>query len=172
MTPHVLAPGSAHDRMIHGLVDTLRTERRLVDELTDTLVRQRAAISTDDVQALDDSVFALQRVLLTLGEARDRRRTLIERLGGDADMPPAQLGDTLGARCTPDVHEASMALDISARILSHEVGVNQRILRQGLDAGEEFLRRLATLLAPAPAGYPEPVHGVAGPAPGFLNVRA
>jgi hypothetical protein len=171
MTPQTLAPASAHARLIHGLVDTLTTERRLVDELTDILIRQRDAIARDDVQALDDSVFALQRVLLTLGEARGRRRTLIGRLGGEEDTAPALLADTLGTRCTPDVRDAAMALDMAARNLSREVGVNQQVLRQGLAAGEEFLRRLAALIAPAPAGYTEPAHGATTPAAGFLNVR-
>jgi hypothetical protein len=71
--PNAALPVAAHTRLIDGLVDTLKTESRLVGELCATLVRQREAIGADDVQGVDDSVFALQRLLLSLGEARGRR---------------------------------------------------------------------------------------------------
>src|SRR5690242_5899551 len=53
-----------------ALLDALRSERKLLDELVSTLRRQRSAVGTDDLQAVDDSVFATHRILATLGQAR------------------------------------------------------------------------------------------------------
>jgi hypothetical protein len=172
MMPNAALPVQANDRLIDGLVDTLRAERRLVDELYSSMVRQREAIANDDVQALDDSVFALQRQLLTLGEARSRRRALTIKLGCDADTAPAHLSDALGSQSTSDLVDAAMALATSARALSREVGVNQQILKQGVAAGEEFFRRLAAVAAPVATGYPDTGTVPTAATPGFLNRHA
>lgn len=128
--------------LIDGLVDTLQSERKLLDDLRSVMVRQRDAVAQDDLQGLDDTVFAVQRVLLTLNEARKRRRTLSTRLGCDADTAPRHLPDALGVQGTDAVRQASEALELAARELSREVAVNRAVLRQGLTAGEEFVRML------------------------------
>src|SRR5215207_5907568 len=68
------APGAHAPATLLALVDALGSERRLVDELTATMRRQRAAVAVDDLQAVDDSVFATHRLLATLGQARQRRK--------------------------------------------------------------------------------------------------
>ena len=55
---------------VDSLTDALKTERRLIDELISVMKRQRSAVGDDDLQAVDDSVFATHRVLVTLSEAR------------------------------------------------------------------------------------------------------
>ena len=59
---------------IDALVGAMQSERKLVDDLTQTMRRQRAAVAGDDLDGLDDSVFATHRLVQTLGEARRRRR--------------------------------------------------------------------------------------------------
>ena len=59
---------------IDSMTDALTTERRLLDELISVMRRQRSAVGDDDLQRVDDSVFATHRVLVTLNEARRRRR--------------------------------------------------------------------------------------------------
>jgi hypothetical protein len=71
---------------VESLTDALRTERRLLDELIQVMRRQRAAVGKDDLQAVDDSVFSTHRVLVTLSEARRRRRNLNTLIGQHEDL--------------------------------------------------------------------------------------
>jgi hypothetical protein len=57
---------------IDALTDALISERRLLEELITVMRRQRSAVGDDDLQSVDDSVFASHRVLVTLNEARQR----------------------------------------------------------------------------------------------------
>jgi hypothetical protein len=77
----VQAPATKGNVLLDGLIDSLQTERRLVEELTVIMLKQRAAVASENLQSVDDSVYAVQRVLLTLGEARKRRHTINTRLG-------------------------------------------------------------------------------------------
>jgi hypothetical protein len=140
--------------LIEGLIDTLKSERRLLDDLRAIMLRQRTAVASDDLAELDDTVFAVQRVLLTLNEARKRRRMLSERLGCDVETPPRHLADALGLQGTEAVRSASQGLEEAARALAREVAVNREVLRKGLATSEEFVR----ILTGAPAkkvGYPD-----------------
>jgi hypothetical protein len=144
--------------LIDGLIDTLRSERRLLDDLRAIMVRQRDAVARDDLQELDDTVFAVQRVLLTLNEARKRRRMLSERLGCDAETPPRHLPDALGGQATDAIRLASHDLEDAARQLSREVATNREVLRKGLATGEELVRILSGAGQRA-VGYPERSEG-------------
>jgi hypothetical protein len=76
-TPHLLEASSVTRTVlspVDSLTDALTTERRLLDELIVVMRRQRTAVGQDDLQAVDDSVFSTHRVLVTLSEARRRRR--------------------------------------------------------------------------------------------------
>jgi hypothetical protein len=141
--------------LMDGLVDTLRSERRLLDELRGIMDRQRAAIAANDLQALDDSTFDMQRVLLTLGEARKRRRTIAERLGCDPDSAPRTLAEALDTTRTGALGISCRDLEESARSLTRDVAVNRQVLQQGLAAGEQFIRMIAAPLPPS-AGYDRP----------------
>lgn len=138
----------ARDRMI----DALGSERRLIDELIALMRRQRAAVSADDLQGVEESVYAVQRVLHTLGEARKRRRALNVRFGRSEDLGLQDLEDALGGLFDPRVHEARSGLQEAARTLSGEVAVNRRVLREALAAGDEYVRALLG------AGMPQPLY--------------
>jgi len=141
----------ARDRMI----DALASERRLIDELIALMRRQRAAVSADDLQTVEESVYAVQRVLCTLGEARKRRRALNVRFGRGEDLGLRDLEEALGPSFTPRVHAAREELQNAAQTLSGEVAINRRVLREALAAGDEYVRALLN------GGMPQPLYNEA-----------
>jgi FlgN protein. len=128
---------------IDSMTDALTTERRLLDELISVMRRQRSAVGDDDLQRVDDSVFATHRVLVTLNEARRRRRTLNALIGQREDIGIHALEEALGPRMTPALRDARDGLHQAARTLSHEVALNRRILREALACGDAYARTLA-----------------------------
>ncbi|MGH2898498.1 MAG: flagellar export chaperone FlgN [Solirubrobacteraceae bacterium] len=128
---------------LDSLTDALLTERRLIDELIAVMRRQRDAVGHDDLQKVDDSVFATHRVLVTLNEARRRRRTLNTLIGQREDIGIHSLDEALGPRMTPALRDARDELHVAARTLSREVALNRRILREALAVGDAYARTLA-----------------------------
>jgi hypothetical protein len=122
--------------ILDAISDALVSERRLIGELTSVILTQRAAIEMDDLHAVADSVFATHRLLLTLGEARKRRRSFNMLLGHDSDIGIKQLGHVLGTQMTPRLQMEIDELQRSAHRLSCEVNVNRRILRAALGDSE------------------------------------
>ena len=127
---------------VEVLSDVLGTERKLLEELMHVMRKQRAAVETDDLQALDDSVFATYRVLATLGEARRRRKSVNRLLGGAEDMNVNDLEEILGDRATREVIDARNALQQAAGQLSHEVDINKQVLRLAMDNGNDYVQKL------------------------------
>src|SRR3954468_8332992 len=117
---------------VDSLTDALSTERRLLDELISVMRRQRHAVGEDDLQTVDDSVFSTHRVLVTLSEARRRRRSLNTLIGQREDLGIHGLDEALGSRMTVAPRTARDELHNAARSLSREVAVNRRILREAL----------------------------------------
>ncbi len=128
---------------VDSFTDALVTERRLLDELITVLRRQRSAVGEDDLQAVDDSVFATHRVLVTLSEARRRRRALNTLIGQNEDLGIHSLDEVLGPRMTTALRLARDDLHNTARLLSREVALNRRILRDALASGDAYARTLA-----------------------------
>jgi hypothetical protein len=128
---------------VDSLTEALRSERRLIDELIAVMKRQRTAVGDDDLQAVDDSVFATHRVLVTLSEARRQRRNLNTLIGQREDLGIHALDEALGPRMTPALRIARDELHSAARSLSREVALNRRILREALAAGDAYARTLA-----------------------------
>ena len=125
--------------------------------------KQRAAVAADDLQALDDSVFATYRVLATLGEARRRRKSVNRLLGAEEDMNVNDLEDILGDRATPAVVEARNALQDAAVALSREVDINKQVLRTAMDNGNDYVQKLFGANQPA-ATYVAPTLASSSPA--------
>jgi FlgN protein len=134
---------------IDALVDALGSENRLLGELVTVLRRQRDAVAGDDLQQIDDSVFATHRILVTLGEARRRRKSLNRILGGAENIGVEDMEAALGPRMTDAVRSARDGLKGTAKILSREVEMNRRVLRQALTTGEQMVRAMC-----APADKP------------------
>jgi hypothetical protein len=142
---------------VDSLTDALNTERRLLEELIGVMRRQRSAVGDDDLQSVDDSVFATHRVLVTLNEARRRRRALNTLIGQREDLGIHGLDEALGPRMTRALREARDQLHDAARALSHEVSLNRRILREALAHGDAYARTLAGAeKSPTYAAQPAP----------------
>lgn len=118
-----------------ALCTVLATETRLLNELIAIMQRQRDGASRGDLAAVDDSVFATQRVLHTLAEARRRRHAIYRMLGAPDDAGARALAATLGAALAPDLAQALETLMTAARELAQHVDVNRAALRQALGPG-------------------------------------
>jgi hypothetical protein len=149
---------------IAALTDALRSETRLLDELVSVMRRQREAVGADDLQSVDDSVFATHRVLLTISEARRRRKALNRLISDDEDLPLGELDEVLGDWMTAELRASRDALQAAALVLSREVETNRRLLRQALAHGEDYVRALSgtpdtTAGYGRNAGHPPAPHG-------------
>jgi len=128
---------------VDSLTDALVAERRLIDDLIGIMRKQRSAVGDDDLQVVDDSVFATHRVLVTLSEARRRRRNLNALIGQPEDLGIHALDEALGNRMTAGMRVARDELHAAAKTLSREVSLNRRILKEALAAGDQYARTLA-----------------------------
>src|SRR5690606_67270 len=117
-------------------------EVRLLHDLIDVMRKQRLSVGADDLQGVDDSVFATHRILVTLGEARRQRRSLGRRIAGNEDLGLRALDDVLGDEMTDTLREARDGLRAAALVLAREVEMNRQILRNALSTGGDLMRGL------------------------------
>lgn len=134
--------GTPSAAAIDALAHAVTVEVRLLEDLTGVMRRQRKAVAEDDLQGVDDSVYATHRVLVTLGEARRHRRSLNQLIGGTDDLPLRGLEDVLGDRMTDALRLARDGLHAAALILSREVATNRQVLREALASGNEYVRAI------------------------------
>ncbi len=153
-TAQVRAPIMHTTATITALGDALRSEARLLADLVAIMRRQRDAVARDDLDAVDDSVFATHRVLVTLGEARRRRRSLNHMLGEGDDLSLSAIEDFFVGDVPPDLAAAVAQVTDGARLLQREVEINRRVLRHAIDSADQFVRSLYGGAPPAPVGYP------------------
>ena len=137
--PHFGPPSGA---LLDALHDALISERRLLDELIAQMRRQRVAVSTDDIQGVDDTTFSTHRVLATLGQARQRRRQINVLLGGSEDCKLSDLEEQLGDQFDARIREARQRLQQAADLLAREVGMNRKLLREALSNNDQHVRTL------------------------------
>jgi hypothetical protein len=146
---------------LEALADTLASESRLLCDLETSLRKQREAVATDDLQGMEEAVYATHRILMTLSEARRRRRSLDEVLSTRGTVLPA---DLLATR---------ERLREAAHSLAAEVDALRQILHEALASGEEQIRTLYGGAEPR-AFYPG--NATPAPAPGvegsLFNRRA
>ncbi len=156
-------------RTIRSLAESLDTESRLLGRLEAILREQREGVAENDVAKVDESVHAAHRVLQTLGEARNRRQTLVHLLTDRRDVPVDELGEALGTHMTPELTARSRELGQVARAVSAEVSLNRAVLTRAIDTGNEYVQRLMT---PTSAGYGENgTWGAGGREPALINQR-
>lgn len=127
---------------VPALARALREETRLLGLLRDVLDRQRAAVAEDDLPAVDQSVFDAQRILLSLTQARRRRRSLITLAAGEENLSLSSLPDVLGDALTPELSAALDEVLEVARVVAREMEMNRRILDGALVAGDAVLQAL------------------------------
>lgn len=114
------------------LMDAYRSEQRLLEELARLLVQQRAAIASEDSDALDDATFGIQRVMQTLSEAGRRPRLITSQLAGAGDTSPVDLIESLGLPATSELLAARDELRATARLLEDELRGNRSLLEEAL----------------------------------------
>jgi hypothetical protein len=135
-------PLSASPGALEALASAVTAEVRLLEDLIGVMRKQRLAVAADNLQGIDDSVFATHRILVTLGEARRQRRSLGRLIGGTEDLGLRALDDLLGDRMTDTLRDARDSLRAAALILAREVEMNRKILRSALSTGGELIRGL------------------------------
>lgn len=139
------------------LTGALVHELRLIDDLRNALLRQRAAVAADDPEVIESSVQAIGRTLLTLEEARRRRGSLIALVAGNGSIALAELEAHLGFTLPDGFVAARDAVRRAAESTSRELAINQTVLRRALEAGDAFLQQLFSSTAdPMPAYAPGP----------------
>ena len=135
-------PASHSGNVVATLAETLRSEARLLEDLVSIMNLQRDAVSHDDIDALDDTVFSTHRVLVTLGEARRRRRSLNALLGGSDDLSLTALDELFDGNVPLEIRSAAVRLTDTAKVLQREVEINRRVLRVAIEAGDRLVRVL------------------------------
>lgn len=146
----------AHANPLRSLEDALRSERGLVQDLAALVRRQREALGTDDLPAVEETVYATHRVLLTLREAQRRRRTLNRLIGWPEGLRLTGMDDALAGGMDDGLREARDGLYDAARSLTREVEMNRAVLRASLAAADEYARALhGAAASPAARRVPE-----------------
>jgi hypothetical protein len=140
--PSLYGAGGSLDDTLSALATLMRTECRLLGELIGAMRRQRDAIAADDLQGVEESVFATHRVLHTLGEAQRRRRSISRLLGATEDLPIRELERLIPGPMPDELRAARDELESVAHALAAEVDVNRKILRNALAKGEDYMRTL------------------------------
>jgi hypothetical protein len=140
MTQLTALPATPSPAALESLASAVTAEVRLLEDLIGVMRKQRHAVGADDLQGVDDSVFATHRILVTLGEARRQRRSLGQLIAGTGDLGLRTLDDLLGERMTDTLRDARDGLRAAALTLSREVEMNRQILRSALSTGGELIR--------------------------------
>lgn len=130
----------AFDRCME-LGEAFDTERRLLDELMRILLHQRDGLSGNDVEILDDSVYAAQRVLLTLHEARRRRQRLIQIVHPGVEVSLSSLEDELPGVPAATLESRDRLLK-AAQALRRELGINRSAIQGAASVGDGLIRSL------------------------------
>ncbi len=149
--------------LMDALHDALISERKLLDDLIAQMRRQRESVAADDIEGVDQSTFATHRILATLGQARTRRRQLNVLLGGTEECTLRELEELLGDQVDERFRAARLRLMQAADLLTREVGMNRKLLREALTSTDSHVRTLVGAPAQATTYATE---GVATPASG------
>ena len=169
-TPH-REPGRGVATDVHSLARALDGEAKLLHDLLDVLERQRDAVAADDLEAVDATVFDAQRILLSLGQARRRRRSLLGLAAGNEGLPLSELPRLLGDAMNPDLAVAVERVTAIADRVQRQMTLNRQILSGAIRTGDELLRALGTG-GRSPASYGAPTRPPAtGPGGGLLVNR-
>lgn len=125
---------------IVALAESLRDEARMFDTLADILRSLRDAVASDDIDAMDQSVFATHRLHVNLGEAHKRRRQLNQLLGETGDLSVIVIADFFGGNVPREVGAAADRLAAAGRAVQREVALNRRVLRDAILSADRVAR--------------------------------
>ena len=154
-----------------SLAGALVRETKLLSDLREVLKAQREAVAAEDLSGVDDTIFSAQRIFRTLAEARTNRRTLLEILSGDPDLPLAEVEMALGPRITAEVIEALEDLRVVALELSGDLEMNRQVLQGAIRSGEDLIRAMAGADQDDPGTYGPGAKTAAGPSDSGLIIN-
>ncbi len=123
-----------------ALTDTMLTERNLLEDLIRVLKNQQVGVANNDISALDESVYAAQRIFLTLRQARRHRRGLLNALMGDKEVALGDLEQALGSGMTASLAEARDNLQMAAQQLARQMEVNRTVIKEVIANGDRLIR--------------------------------
>jgi hypothetical protein len=141
------------------LAGALIQEQRLIEELRQALLRQRAGMASGDPERIDESVYAIARTRLTLEEARRRRHaSLTAAVMGRPGVELSDLESFVGVLPAP-LFAAREAVRRAAEATAHDLAINQTVVCRALEVGDAFLQQLfssATDTMTVPMSNPRP----------------
>jgi hypothetical protein len=162
-----------HTVRLRELTDLLQAELRLVGELRDALVRQRAGVAGDDRAIVETSLDEIGRAVFALRETRGHRAAVVGAITGDPGFPLARLEERVPGALPEALRRVRGELREAAQSATVEVNINHAVLRRAVEAGETFLQSLFASAADPPAGYGAgPPAGAPEPSPGRLLDRS
>ena len=153
-----LGQSATTGRRLDELAGALEQERRVIDDLGQALLRQRAGVVADDAEAIEASGQAVSRTLLTIDDARRRRIELVGSLTGTDEMPLAHLEHCLRRTLPERLGTARESLRGAAEAAARDIAINQQVVRRALEAGDAFLQQLFASVGDPPV-YAPPVRG-------------
>lgn len=142
MLSHEPGTGLETEMADRSLIAAFEAETRLLARLVELMRRQRAGVANDDVEAVDDSVFAVHRVLHTVAEARRQRRETIFAHTGRDEVGLDELETAFGPAMSPALAEARDRLKRVAQELAAEVEINRHVLKRALSSGEAYVEAI------------------------------
>lgn len=164
MTPHgfqeFIATEPSVSERYSDLAAALRHEASIIEELRQALLRQRAGVAADDPDAVESSVHAMGRTLLTLDEAKRRRAALTTLIAGGEPAPLDRLETLLGGVIPSEIEEARTLVKRAALQTAQEIAINQHILKRAMETGDLFLQKLFSMAGEPTAGYTRSEHPV------------
>ena len=130
------------EQRLEELESALSEEQSLMEDLDRMLLRQRAGVAADDPEAIEATVQAISRTLLTLDEARRRRTALITLVIGNPGVALEDLQRHLAIPLPAAFMEARERVRRAGEAIAGDLAINQDVLRRGLEADEAFRQRL------------------------------
>jgi hypothetical protein len=140
------------------LQGALIREQRLIEELRQALLHQRAGVAIGDPELNDRGVYAIARTRLTLEEARRHRASLITALVGRPGVALSNLESFVGV-LPASLLAAREAVDRATEVIAQDLATNQRIARHALEAGDAFLQQLFSSGRTDDRGHPGSASG-------------
>jgi hypothetical protein len=139
-------PSEAPPPPIQALSRALEVETALLDELVETLLEQRGAVASGDLDRVFGGSDRVTETLLKLDRARTGRRDLMVRVAGEPALPLADLEAKLGRPLPEAAVRARKHLRDAARRAERELAINRAVLRRAQNAGQAHFEALLTWL--------------------------
>jgi hypothetical protein len=143
--------GIATSARLADLAGALMQEQRLIEELRQALLRQRAGMATDDRDLIDETAYAIARMLLTLEEARRRRALLTAALMGRSRVALSELESCVGVQPAAQLRARRGGRRV-AEATAHDLAINQSVACRAREAGDAFLQELFSSDPPLKGG--------------------